>query len=405
MADERVCRFCQAPLKSGSIAQEFPEWLESLRTETDETPDERNPLVDQRSILGIDPLDGLQGVIPVETKLPLSKKPAVHLSSLKTSERQQANASLFSQVIRSEGEQGSLPVRQFSKSQNILRWIIAFTLFFTVTLGVIAPAQNLNAPQLVNSPEALAAYQWVEKIAAGSTVLFVVDYQASAAGEMDLVAGVVLQHLAARNVRLVFVSTNPVGAMQAERLMQKMSQTTGIAYKQLENYANLGYIPGGGAGILGFAQNPQQTMPVTADSFILWDQAPFQTIRNISDFALVVVATEETENARSWIEQLEIISSSTPLILAISAQLEPVLMSYYQAIPKQVDGLVTGWSAAAAYNSISYSPGKDQASWTPFSYAGLMAVVLMILAGGYNFLARARLDPGESKPVTKKEEL
>ncbi len=395
-ANQTVCQFCQSRLAVSDQeieVQHLPDWLEELRTDTATPPETRRKNESDISFLEAGPLDGLQGVLPVPVNRTIGRKPPVYTQEFQSSEKQQANALLFSQLIHSEGAADSQTSIPASKSQGILRLIITLALLSSIILALLSPSRNIVAPSMLNYPEALAAFQFIEKISPGQAVLFVVDFQPGAAGEMDAVAGAILQHLLVRNVRLVFVSTNTMGPMQAERLLQKANKAVGDRYKPLENYANLGFIPGGLAGILAFIQTPQRTLPVSSDGYSIWEQPSFHLIDEITDFSMVVVSTEQIDTARAWIEQLEPSLAEIPLLFAVSAQVEPVIMPYYAASPKQIQGLVSGWASAAAYASISYNPGSFNYAWAPFSYAGLTVLVLIILGGAINSLSRLKPGP------------
>ncbi len=91
-------------------------------------------------------------------------------------------------------------------------------------------------------------------IPANSKILVVIDYEPSLAGEMEAVGGPLLDQIVLLSQpNLSFVSTSPNGAALAERLMAN----TRINRGRCVQYLNLGYLPGGSAGVLGFIEVPE----------------------------------------------------------------------------------------------------------------------------------------------------
>jgi hypothetical protein len=70
----------------------------------------------------------------------------------------------------------------------------------------------------------------------------------------------------------------------------------------------------------------------------------------------------------------------TPLLMVVSAQVEPLVRPYYEANPQQVDGLVAGLSAGVSYESAMQRPGMARRFWDAFSF-GLPTAVILILIG------------------------
>jgi hypothetical protein len=117
-------------------------------------------------------------------------------------------------------------------------------------------------------------------------------------------------------------------------------------------------------------------------------------IHTLADFALLVVATENPETARMWIEQVRTVVPNIPIVMALSAQAEPLVRPYYDASPQQVQGLLGGYSAAVLYDTALGRTTATAAMWSPFA-AGLTAAIFLMVIGllvnlllGY--LARAK---------------
>ena len=80
--------------------------------------------------------------------------------------------------------------------------------------------------------------------------------------------------------------------------------------------------------------------------------------------------------------------------MALSAQAEPLVRPYYNASPQQIQGLLSGYSAALVYDTALGRRTGTASLWSPFA-AGLSAAVLLMVIGLLvnlllGFLARNR---------------
>lgn len=375
---------------------DLPSWLEAMRPVSALSPSDDNLQSGPVSVEGAGPLAGLQGVIPAEPDIAYSRKPFKYSVKLQVSEHQQAHAALLENLIQAEGKASVISTKEIYSPRNILRSVLALLLIGSILVIFIVPGLlQVNAPGLADYPSAWAAYQEIEKVGPGEPVLLAIDYQAGLSAEMDAVAGAVLKHLISRNAKIVMVTTHPLGSMQAERLLNQSSQATGIKYLPSQDYSNLGYIPGGHSGLLSFISDPRRTLPFALDGSATWQQPVFQTITDITGFSSLVIATEDADTARVWIEQLSSYSSSPPTIMAVSAQVEPVVAPYFQASPSQIQGIIPGLAGAIAYESAGYYPGGILQTYSPFSLAGLLAVIIILV--GSLFAGFSALLPTQKK--------
>jgi hypothetical protein len=154
---------------------------------------------------------------------------------------------------------------------------------------------------------------------------------------------------------------------------------------------NLGYLPGGPAGVLYFAISPTEAARFTLDGLPAWNLPPLEGIRRLSDFAAIIVLTDNADSGRVWIEQTGSERGSTPMLMVISAQVEPMLLPYYDS--GQIKGLVTGLAGGEAFDQTFVSPVAQtslaQRYWNSFS-AGILVVEIMIIVGALQSFATGR---------------
>jgi len=193
--------------------------------------------------------------------------------------------------------------------------------------------------------EVITASQLIAALPSNVPALVVVDYAPGFSGDVGPLLASVVDHLATKNETMALVSTLPTGPFQAESLISQVKTRPGLETVPI-NYANLGFLPGGSTGILAFIQDPARTLPGSA-----WSTPALNNIHTLADFALLVVATENPETARMWIEQVRTVVPNIPIVMALSAQAEPLVRPYYDASPQQVQGLLGGYSAAVLYDT------------------------------------------------------
>lgn len=212
-------------------------------------------------------------------------------------------------------------------------------------------------------------------------MLIAFDYEAGFSGEMNLAISNVITQLMIKNTYLTLASTNPSGPALGESMIR--SAYSGIAgdTSPYPYYANLGYIPGGTAGLLGLATTPQTIVPYALNGDNVWAGAPLNTVSSIQDFNAVIVLTNDADTARVWIEQVGPLlrEVNRPLLLVSSSQAQPLILPYYAATPSQVQGLISGLAGGVAY---ARSVGNIQQNgiWDAFSI-GMTVSILIILIG------------------------
>jgi hypothetical protein len=105
---------------------------------------------------------------------------------------------------------------------------------------------------------------------------------------------------------------------------------------------------------------------------------------------MVIVATEDPDKARAWVEQTGPYLGSTPLVMVVSAQAEPMVRPYYDPASNQIKGLVIGLATGVAYESALGRKGIADTYWVLFSM-GMWVAISMIIIGGIINWASARL--------------
>jgi len=341
---------------------------------------------------GAGPLAGLHGALPAEPDIYPTVKPATYSVKLLVTETQQANSELLEQLVKAESEARPVPARPAITSQHLFRLAIALVLIFPVLFTILTGFPEVGLPGL--PPDTNAVRQLVDGLPAGAPVLVAIDYQPGFSGELDAATSALLNQLMGKGAYLTLVSSQTTGPLLAERLVGLVNTGGGRSYSSPGQYTNLGFVPGGSTGLLSFAQTPRDVLPADINGNQVWDNQSLHGVQSLADFALVLVATENPDTARSWIEQVQPFlvktPASVPMVMVLSAQAEPLVRPYYDASPKQVQGLVVGLADSVAYQDM----GLAKSYWSAYSM-GILASVLLIFIGGVVTAIAVRVSKGK----------
>jgi hypothetical protein len=364
---------------------ELPSWIQAMRPVESVVT---GPGVTSQDVPQVPelsgPLAGLRGVLPVGPGLGLLRKPPVYSTKLQITESQEKYAAAFEALISSE----TLPLitsRTRLSSDRLWRWAITILLILAIGLPLVTgfpvtPVSTLNPPQTAD------AFNIIDNLSANEAVLVVFDYDPAFAGELERAAAPLLDHLVLKGSSLVLISTNPTGPALADRLVEETSASSLVDGQQV---VNLGYLAGGSSGVYYFAIFPAIAAPFTQNGQEAWQLPPLQGVKKISDFAALIILSDNADGGRMWIEQTSSSIGLTPIIMAISTQAQPMLLPYYDS--GQIKGLVTGLAGGEAYGQNFLRPdtqaGLSQPYWNSFSTGTLVAEILIFIGALVGLIA------------------
>jgi len=251
-----------------------------------------------------------------------------------------------------------------------------------------ATGTSVFARPSVIAVETLQTANLINSLPLDRPLLLAVDYDAAASAELEAAALAVLDHVMTVGAPIASVSTRPVGAALAERLMRR----TRAAHPQYQtgiNYLPLGYLPAGPIGLRAFAANPWQAVygQSTPEG---WDAGMIAALHASSNFSAILVVVSDPAALQSWIEQVHTAVPAVPLVAIVSAAAEPLTRPYYESAFPSVQGMVVGLAGAEAYeclNSLDPASGRcgrlgvADSMWDAFGMAVLAAVLILLIGG------------------------
>ncbi|MBE0686456.1 MAG: hypothetical protein IH585_10690 [Anaerolineaceae bacterium] len=359
----------------------LPEWLKSIRPIEVVSPD-LSRLKSQKKIEKSGPLAGLQGVLTSETVTKTYSPPPAYSVTINVTDKQKAHLRILEEIIS--------PVVQINeskkKSKSLLHkmevFLIPVFLLFIITYSLFIDHSNLKFPE--NLPADAVRFHnlatgYLNRNQEPSHVLVIFETDASSYPEMNLISEGFFENLFINNHWVTSIATNPNGVLVSEKILRNIHLTV-PSYNFEERNTNLGYLPGYGIGIQAFLSNPKTTSPGMDLNLKIWEKPPLSEINTINDFDMIVLVTDNSENAKLWIEQINLLVTDSDLLLISSAKASPLLQPYLQT--NQIDGMLSGVMGGLAFNLLSQSATNIIGKYWAIIQLVVIVFVFFILAGG-----------------------
>jgi len=248
------------------------------------------------------------------------------------------------------------------------RAVLYVLVLFAALAPLLVPFSN---EWITPRDEVLRLTTTVADLSAGAPVLLVWAYDASYGGEIDPLAGALLQDLGGRAAQVDVVAMSPACLGQA-RL---------VAAETAADVALLGYLPTGAAGWRLLAEDGQRSL--------LGAQAdrPFEAL---SHYALVVLLANDANSVRGWVEQAGAASGVAPMTI-VPARSEASLQPYRQS--GQLGAVLgAGW-AASEYEVAASLPGEGVSRATGLA---ALSMVIVTMTAAAMLVGPGRQDAPES---------
>ena len=262
------------------------------------------------------------------------------------------------------------------------RWI--FLAIAVVVAGSLL--SKMAFPQLEVSPDVRQAYELLDKLPAGSPVLFAWDYDPGSQPELYPLSAAMLRHAMRNNLRVVMMGHWPNGVPLIERQIGEIIRADFPGKKYGTDYVNLGYKTGQNVLVITMAKSIKDAFPTDyyqhpVDSLPLLAQ-----VKTLRDCKAIVSFSAGDPGLVMWI-QFAWQRFHIPVTGGCTAVSAPEFAAYLQS--GQLKGLMGGMRGAAEYEVLIGTKGMASIGMTAQSLAhGL--IVVFILVGNIAFLLTGR---------------
>lgn len=253
--------------------------------------------------------------------------------------------------------------------QRIDRRIIFAVLMLVIAWPLVKP---LGLPVNV-SGETKAAYDVIESLAPGSTVLIATSIFPSTQAEIEPQTIAMLNHLIKKQAKIVMAPCYPD---TPPYLLNYAAMLEAAGYVDGTDYLSLPYLAGEETLYAAMGSDFKKTYEQVPSSE-LWD-----SISSVKSFALIIVPN----GGRHPLYVMAHISTpaNVKMIASITAVVLPSVQQYFNS--GQISGIVSGMNGAAEYEFLVGVPGKALQGMDAQALGHLWIIALVVL-GNIGYLA------------------
>ncbi len=316
--------------------------------------DDRLRALRGRSVVTTQPANqALYDVDDILTSPELQSKPGGVISAAALSKAQQQQVEMLRDIVggpeQSQGTGGrrELPAFSLSAVPRLLgRALLVLVVCLPFVSSDYAEGELPPAEFHEDRPGPTAFYNLLDNISGDDTILVAFEYGPTAAGELDLLAELLLRHIFAQRARPLIVSSNPIAIVHAQNIIRGINRSLAGADAQLlhgEDYFLLRYLPGGALGLRELSQNFADVVRISAKG--LPTGLEFEALDEMTEIVLIA---ESAEAVRNWVEQVLSAPGGRRLLVTTGYAAQPLAQAYADSMTSIV-GPVTGIRDAFTY--------------------------------------------------------
>jgi hypothetical protein len=271
--------------------------------------------------------------------------------------------------------------------QKLLK-LDARIIYLIMLVGIAIPLVNPLGLPLQIADATRSAFQQVDSLPKDAKVLMSFDYSAGGAAELDPIAGALLSHFLRKDAKIYAVASVAEGSMFAQSNL-KAYEAAGKVYGA--DYVNLGYFAGGESAVVALSSDFRSVFKSDSQGTPV-DQIPMmKDVKDMNDMDMVIsvnVGPGGAATAQVWVRQVAIVYTKVPVILGVTAVMEPNIMPYLQS--GQIKGLLGGLRPAAEYELLLEEPGEAVAMMDAQSTSHITILGFIILGNVAYFVTKPK---------------
>ena len=200
------------------------------------------------------------------------------------------------------------------------------------------------------TPAARAAFDAIEKLPEGTTVLLTFDFDPASAGELQPMATSFVRHCAAKKLKMVFISLWPLGGAMADSAIKRVIEADFPHLVYGTDYVSMGFQAGNEAVMKLLLTDFARAFPSDSRGTPASQIPVLKGISRATDFPLVIAVSAGYPGAKEWIQYVISANLGTMEIVAGSTGVQaPQLYPYF---PRQMTGILGAIKGAAEYEAL-----------------------------------------------------
>jgi len=268
------------------------------------------------------------------------------------------------------------------------RWI-----FLLMALAVLIPLLvEVRFPEI---PTAIVrdAFDEIEKLPRGSTVLMAFDFDPGSEGELQPMANALTRHVAEKELVAIYLTTWETGLRSPQKAVELLRQE----YPHLQygkDYVNLGFRAGRDTLIKLMKENLRQAYDKDVNGTPLDDMPATRPVKSAKNVDLIVCIGAGTPGAKEWVQYVAT-PLNKPLVVGTTGVQTPM---FYPYVPRPMRGMLGAIKGASEYEELlntAYPKVAERPSahdgrkrMAPQMFAHLLMVLLIVLGNVITWISR-----------------
>ena len=255
--------------------------------------------------------------------------------------------------------------------------------YLLVAVAMIIPLYHPFAfPGLSVTPPVKAVYDRIQALPAGANLLVSFDFDPSSKPELEPQAKAVLRHAFRRHLHVIALGLWVTGRGLAQEIVTDCAKEAGA--KPGEDYAYLGWQPGGTIVIIGMGQDIAKTFPCDARGESTTNLAVMQGLKFLPDIHLLISIGAGDPGPEQWIvyggDKYHV-----PMAAGTTSIQAAALAPYVQT--GQLIGMMNGMKSAAEYERLIGRSGTAIGGMDSMAMGGFLILALVLVANAAYLLS------------------
>ncbi len=255
-------------------------------------------------------------------------------------------------------------------------------IYLLLALVIIIPIVFKIPSTVAVSKAARMAYDAVDKLPAGTPIIFSTDFDPASMPELKPMMVAMLRQAFEKKLKVIMMGHWPTGIPLSTLILEQVAKEFNAEYGV--DYVNLGYRPGAGLVMIQMGKEIRSVYDIDTKGNPVDSLPMMKSIHNYSDIGLVA-CFEAGSMGDIWV-QYAWGRFGVKIIMGTTAVVTPDSYPYLAA--HQIEGLIGGMAGAAAYEKLISHPDKAMIRMSSQAWAHILIIVFIIIGNVGYFMMR-----------------